>query len=134
MKCTHVHPGYGFLSESPEFASLFSAPAGPPTSRTARPIFIGPSVETLKIASDKMRSRDLATSCGVPVAPGTHVNSAADVHQFVAQLDSSAFPIVLKALDGGGGRGIRLVSSVDAIEDAYKRCVVASRTWPVCVC
>ncbi|KAI0747016.1 hypothetical protein C8Q80DRAFT_1105542 [Daedaleopsis nitida] len=119
--CTHVHPGYGFLSESPKFASLFSHPA---TSTSSESItFVGPSVDILEIASDKMRSRELASSLGVPVAPGIRVASTSDVRQFVASRGTKALPIVLKALDGGGGRGIRLVNSEEEIEDAYKRCL-----------
>lgn len=115
--CTHVHPGYGFLSESPKFASLFRP--GPSSSIT----FIGPSVETLKIASDKMLSRELAVSLGVSVAPGTRVSSVEDVHQFVNHVGSTVYPIVIKALDGGGGRGIRIVNNAAEVADAYKRCL-----------
>lgn len=118
--CTHVHPGYGFLSESPKFASLFgSYPADSKSS--GKPIsFVGPSVEVLEIASDKMRSRELATSLGVPVAPGAHVASADDVQTFAK---GNGFPVVVKALDGGGGRGIRLVNTTDEIENAFQRCI-----------
>ena len=115
--CTHVHPGYGFLSESPKFASLFrQGPSSPIT-------FIGPSVETLKIASDKMLSRELAVSLAVSVAPGTRVSSVEDVHQFITHRGPTAYPIVIKALDGGGGRGIRIVNSSAEVADAYKRCL-----------
>ncbi|RPD57010.1 carboxylase:pyruvate/acetyl-coa/propionyl-CoA [Lentinus tigrinus ALCF2SS1-7] len=115
--CTHVHPGYGFLSESPKFASLFrQGPSSPIT-------FIGPSVETLKIASDKMLSRELAVSLDVSVAPGARVSSVEDVHQFVTHLGHIAYPIVIKALDGGGGRGIRIVNNATEVADAYKRCL-----------
>ncbi|KAI0371279.1 hypothetical protein BV20DRAFT_1035297 [Pilatotrama ljubarskyi] len=125
-QCTHVHPGYGFLSESPKLASLFSTPAKEQLSHTpsykSSPgiIFIGPSVETLEIASDKMRSRELATSQDVPVAQGARVSSARDVREFVR---ANGLPIVIKALDGGGGRGIRLVHTEDEIGSAFSRCV-----------
>ncbi|RDX54766.1 carboxylase:pyruvate/acetyl-coa/propionyl-CoA [Lentinus brumalis] len=115
--CTHVHPGYGFLSESPQFVSLFcQTPSSPIT-------FVGPSVETLKIASDKMLSRELATSLGVSVAPGARVSSVDDVHQFVARSRSHAYPIIIKALDGGGGRGIRIVNSANDVAAAFERCL-----------
>ncbi|KAI0336719.1 hypothetical protein GY45DRAFT_1365679 [Cubamyces sp. BRFM 1775] len=121
--CTHIHPGYGFLSESPKFASLF---------QTEDAItFVGPSVDTLEIASDKMRSRSLATSQGVPVAPGVHVSSAEDVRRFIDGLGTSAFPVIIKALDGGGGRGIRLVYAHEEIEDAFRRCVGESASHQV---
>lgn len=70
-----------------------------------------------------MLSRDLAVSLGVPVAPGSSVASIPDVRQFIAKSGGNAFPIVLKALDGGGGRGIRLVHQLDQIEDVYERSV-----------
>ncbi|KAI0698038.1 hypothetical protein C8T65DRAFT_614398 [Cerioporus squamosus] len=115
--CTHVHPGYGFLSESPKFASLFrQTPSSPIT-------FIGPSVETLKVASDKMLSRELAASLRVSVAPGMRVSSVDDVHQFVARSSSHAYPVIIKALDGGGGRGIRIANSASDVADAYERCL-----------
>ncbi|KAI0646556.1 hypothetical protein C8Q79DRAFT_909308 [Trametes meyenii] len=136
-ECTHVHPGYGFLSESPGLASLLQTPGSPQAAGTtvdaANIVFVGPSVETLEIASDKMRSRELATSQGVPVAPGTHVSSVEDVRQFVGALREQAFPVVIKALDGGGGRGIRLVYTKDEIEDAFRRCVGESASQSVFV-
>lgn len=67
-----------------------------------------------------MRSRELATSLDVPVAPGTHVASADDVQMFA---EAKGFPVVIKALDGGGGRGIRLVHTADETEDSFRRCM-----------
>ncbi|KAI0777206.1 hypothetical protein BD413DRAFT_514344 [Trametes elegans] len=125
-ECSHVHPGYGFLSESPRLASLFA-------SNGDHIKFVGPSVESLEIASDKMRSRELATSEGVPVAPGARVSSAGDVRNFTRGLGGSAFPIVIKALDGGGGRGIRLVNVDDDVEIAFDRCVGESASREVFV-
>ncbi|KAH9887200.1 hypothetical protein C8Q73DRAFT_656932 [Cubamyces lactineus] len=123
--CTHIHPGYGFLSESPNFAALF---------QTDDAItFVGPSVETLEIASDKMRSRSLAASHGVPVAPGAHVSSAEDVRRFTDSLGADGFPIIIKALDGGGGRGIRLIYAHDEVEDAFRRCIGESASRRVFV-
>ncbi|KAG6900229.1 hypothetical protein C0993_001048 [Termitomyces sp. T159_Od127] len=110
LECTHLHPGYGFLSESPALASAL------PTSI----VFIGPSVETLRISSDKLLSRALATSLAVKVAAGCDVSSSEDVHAFAC---SKGLPVIIKALDGGGGRGIRLVNSLDEIEEAFKRCL-----------
>ncbi|KAI1798000.1 hypothetical protein LXA43DRAFT_2473 [Ganoderma leucocontextum] len=117
-QCTHIHPGYGFLSESSDLASLFS-----PSPAYDDITFVGPSVETLKIASDKMLSRELASSVGVPTALGTRVSSVADVHRFVKQFGRHPFPIVIKALDGGGGRGIRLVNAIEGVENAFQRCL-----------
>jgi len=80
--------------------------------------FIGPTTKTLAIASDKLSSRNLATSLGVSVAPGVQVASAEDVRQFALK---TGFPIMIKALDGGGGRGIRVVQDEQSIEESYKR-------------
>ncbi|KAF7975679.1 hypothetical protein HWV62_8781 [Athelia sp. TMB] len=113
---THVHPGYGFLSESFALASLLS-PSTPGPNIT----FVGPAPGTLRIAGDKMLSRELAVAQGVPVARGTHVKSAADVKAFVNS--GVGYPVMIKALDGGGGRGIRVVGAEDEVESAFKRCL-----------
>ncbi|GLB39033.1 putative biotin carboxylase C-terminal domain [Lyophyllum shimeji] len=109
-RCTHLHPGYGFLSESPALAQAL------PESI----VFVGPSVETLHISSDKLMSRDLASSLGVKIAPGTRVLSSRDVYDFSR---AEGFPVMIKALDGGGGRGIRIVHSNEEIEEAFNRCM-----------
>jgi acetyl/propionyl-CoA carboxylase alpha subunit len=120
-----LHPGYGFLSENPALVLQCHSNAI---------IFIGPSPETLRIAGDKMRSRDLAVSLDVPVAPGVHVASTDDVRRFAQTLAASGtgdgYPVMIKALDGGGGRGIRVVENADKVDEAFKRCVKKS-TAPV---
>ncbi|KDQ60049.1 hypothetical protein JAAARDRAFT_32422 [Jaapia argillacea MUCL 33604] len=120
-ECTHLHPGYGFLSESPSLPHALS-------NQIPRITFIGPSIETLTIASDKMRSRELAISQGVPVSPGVNISSPQDVRAFVSHLVSlhgkgGAWPVIIKALDGGGGRGIRIVEKDSDVEEAFKRCL-----------
>jgi len=111
---THIHPGYGFLSESYELADECQA---------AGVTFIGPSAETLRVASDKMKSRELAVSLGVNVAPGNRIRTEEDVFQFAR---SVGYPVMIKALDGGGGRGIRIVRDPEHARDAFKRCVAKS--------
>ncbi|THV07137.1 carboxylase:pyruvate/acetyl-coa/propionyl-CoA [Dendrothele bispora CBS 962.96] len=110
-KSTHIHPGYGFLSESVELALACQG---------AGITFIGPSVETLRVASDKIKSRELATSLGVNIAPGNRVQIVEDVIQFG---ESAGYPVMIKALDGGGGRGIRIVERPESVQDAFKRCL-----------
>lgn len=83
-------------------------------------VFVGPSPDALKVSSDKMLSRDLASSLGVNIAAGIRVSSAADVKNFAKSI---GFPMMIKALDGGGGRGIRIVESEEGIEEAFKRLV-----------
>ncbi|KAF9494798.1 carboxylase:pyruvate/acetyl-coa/propionyl-CoA [Pleurotus eryngii] len=113
IDCTHIHPGYGFLSESPVLAAE-CAKSEPPI------VFIGPSIETLRIASDKMLSRELASSANVNIAAGTRVATSDDVRAFVAKV---GYPVMIKALDGGGGRGIRVVEQEDTLEESFKRCM-----------
>ncbi|KDQ22478.1 hypothetical protein PLEOSDRAFT_1098337 [Pleurotus ostreatus PC15] len=113
IDCTHIHPGYGFLSESPVLAAECAA-AVPPI------VFIGPSIETLRIASDKMLSRELASSTNVNIAAGTRVSTSDDVRAFVAKV---GYPVMIKALDGGGGRGIRVVEQENTLEESFKRCM-----------
>lgn len=105
-----IHPGYGFLSESAEFARAVAA---------AGMVFIGPSPESLEELGDKTRARQLAQRCGASVNPG--LDEAADVarlREFMEGLDGA--PIVLKAIAGGGGRGMRIVRDPALLEAAYE--------------
>ncbi|PFH47292.1 hypothetical protein AMATHDRAFT_152507 [Amanita thiersii Skay4041] len=119
--CTHIHPGYGFLSESTQLAVQTSE---------ASLTFIGPSPTTLRMASDKLLSRQEAEAAGIPVASGKHVSSTRDIHEFAQMV---GYPVMIKALDGGGGRGIRLVDSPESIDEAYKRCLGESPSRQVFV-
>ncbi|KAJ2932220.1 hypothetical protein H1R20_g4871, partial [Candolleomyces eurysporus] len=122
-KCTHVHPGYGFLSENPELSQSLSKCAPAIT-------FVGPSPDTLRIASDKMLSRELATALKVNIAPGRRVSSSQDVLTFGQQV---GYPVMIKALDGGGGRGIRVVSRAEDVDEAFNRCLGESPSKQVFV-
>ena len=111
--CGMIHPGYGFLSEIPAFARRTSE---------AGIIFVGPSVATLELCGDKGRARQLAERCGVPVLPGTSgPTSLAEARDFLASLGPGG-AMMIKALAGGGGRGMRAVMAADAVEQAYGRC------------
>jgi len=110
--CTAVHPGYGFLSENSAFATR-CADEGL--------LFVGPSPEVLELLGNKATARMRATELGLPVLPGT--NSATDLDSAVAFFDSSAQGgMVIKALAGGGGRGMRIVTNRDEIPQLYARC------------
>jgi acetyl/propionyl-CoA carboxylase alpha subunit/acetyl-CoA carboxylase carboxyltransferase component len=110
--CDSVHPGYGFLSENASFARA-CADAGL--------IFVGPSPETLALFGDKSRARALAAETNVPVLRGTKgATSLEDAKHFFAGLKGGA--MMLKALAGGGGRGMRVVREVVELEPAYERC------------
>ena len=111
--CDAVHPGYGFLSENAEFARR---------CEEAGLTFVGPRVETLALFGDKARARQIAESCDVPVLPGTA--GPTDLEAAVAFFDSlgDGAAMMIKAVAGGGGRGMRAVHARDDIEAAYTRC------------
>src|SRR6202165_5407888 len=105
-----IHPGYGFLSENPEFAAA---------CETAGIVFIGPSSDSIRQMGSKTSARRLAQSAGVPVVPGTEraVSTLADARQIANQC---GYPIMLKAAAGGGGMGMRRVDSEAALEAALR--------------
>ena len=94
-----IHPGYGFLSESPEFAEACAA---------AGIIFVGPLPDTMRRLGNKVEARNLAESAGVPVMPATPPLPLDD-EQVLAMAHAVGFPVMLKASWGGGGRGMRTV-------------------------
>ncbi len=110
--CTLLHPGYGFLSENPALARACAA----------RGItFVGPTEETLELVGDKVRARNLATEHAVPVLAGTDGPVELDgAAAFLRSLGPDA-AVVLKAVAGGGGRGMRIVRSPDELPGAYER-------------
>ena len=108
-----IYPGYGFLSENPELAKA-AAEAGI--------TFIGPTANILEMAGNKVTAKDAAIRAGVPVLKSTP--SSADVDELVGQADAIGFPIFVKAVAGGGGRGMRRVA---AKEDLRAALVEASR-------
>ncbi len=111
--CTHVHPGYGFLSESSGFARA-CAQAGL--------VFVGPSPEALDLLGDKARARALAKACDVPVTAGLdHAVSLAEAQVFLATLGEGG-AMMIKALAGGGGRGMRVVERAEDVAPFYERC------------
>ncbi|CAN5917159.1 carboxyl transferase domain-containing protein [soil metagenome] len=108
--CDAVHPGYGFLSENADFAA---ACAG------AKLTFVGPTPEQLTLFGDKARARAQAKKCKVPVLPGTGIIDSGGATAFFREHAQSG--IALKAIAGGGGRGMRLVRVASEIADAFTR-------------
>lgn len=108
-----IHPGYGFLSESVKFAQM---------CYQEQIQFIGPSVSCIEAVGDKIAARQVAQAAGVPVIPGTErsISQSSDVFAFG---EKYGYPLMLKARDGGGGRGIRMVEHPEQVEDALKRCI-----------
>ncbi len=108
--CDAVHPGYGFLSENADFAEACAA---------AKITFVGPTPEQLKLFGDKARARAQAQKSKVPVLPGTGVVDLAGAAAFFKKHAKAG--IALKAVAGGGGRGMRLIRQDGELADAYAR-------------
>ena len=108
-----IHPGYGFLSERAAFARAVT---------DAGLVFIGPRADAIGALGDKLTARRTAQAAGVPVVPGTFeampLERAADVEAIIAAAERIGFPLLVKASAGGGGRGMRLVSSPSALPAA----------------
>ena len=111
--CEAIHPGYGFLSENPTFAAAVEA---------AELTFVGPSPDTLQLLGDKVRACALARQLSVPVLAGTdHATSLTEARAFFEHLPEGS-ALVVKAVAGGGGRGMRVVGHVDELDEAFERC------------
>ena len=110
--CDAVHPGYGFLSENPALAAACG---------DAGLVFIGPAPDVLALFGDKTRARALAEAKGVPVPRGTQgATTLAQARNFLASLDGQG--IMVKAVSGGGGRGMRVVAEPAGLDEAWTRC------------
>ncbi|HEY8172136.1 MAG TPA: DUF3182 family protein, partial [Dehalococcoidia bacterium] len=116
--CDAVHPGYGFLSENAAFASECAA---------AGVTFVGPRPELLDLFGDKVRARELAASLGIPTIRGTSTLSLDDARAFLASLPEAG-AIVIKAVAGGGGRGMRVVRDQASLPEAFERCQSEARS------
>lgn len=106
-----IHPGYGFLAENAEFARR---------CREEGILFIGPAPEQIEMFGDKVAARRLAVEAGIPVIPGTPepVETLQDALLFARE---HGYPIIVKGVAGGGGRGMRIVRSQDELRDALER-------------
>lgn len=118
--CQAIHPGYGFLSERADFAQACEA---------AGLVFVGPTPEQLALFGDKARARALAQAHRIPLLPGTGAASLAQLQAFFAaqrRADPQA-GLMLKAVAGGGGRGMRAVTDPARLAEAYERCASEAR-------
>ncbi|MCA9222682.1 MAG: pyruvate carboxylase, partial [Planctomycetales bacterium] len=106
-----IHPGYGFLSENPEFAQACGE---------AGIAFVGPRVDTLRMLGDKISARKIAQQAGVPVLGGSS-EPIADPAEGLKLAESLGFPVILKAAHGGGGRGMRIVKSPGDFAEAFEQ-------------
>ena len=111
-KVDGIHPGYGFLSENPAFAKA---------AKQAKLKFIGPSEKSLIIFGDKSEAKLLATNLDIPVVKGTDGKTSLKLaSSFFKGLKKNS-SLVIKAIAGGGGRGMRVVNSDSELKDAMNR-------------
>ncbi len=106
--CQAIHPGYGFLSENPEFADR---------CREAGLIFIGPKSESLRAMGHKDAAKQRMIDAGVPVVPGYH-GEQQDADLLFEQAALITYPLLIKARAGGGGKGMRLITTPDEFQAA----------------
>jgi acetyl-CoA carboxylase biotin carboxylase subunit len=104
-----VHPGYGFLAENARFAEM---------CEECNITFIGPPPEIIRLMGDKVSARQIAKRAGLPILPGSS-DSVKDLKEALDVAKSIGFPIILKASAGGGGRGMRVVFSEDALANSF---------------
>ncbi|EPQ9625659.1 acetyl-CoA carboxylase biotin carboxylase subunit [Staphylococcus pseudintermedius] len=109
-KANAIHPGYGFLSESPVFAEKVE---------NEGLYFIGPTKKTMQRMGDKITARQTVDKAGVPIIPGSK-SSVESVDEIKALAEEIGYPLVIKAASGGGGKGIRMVKEESQLERAFK--------------
>lgn len=110
--CDSIHPGYGFLAENADFASACGR---------SEITFIGPSPKALVLMGDKLKARDLAVANNIPVLPATNILKSTDEAIEFMNSAANGGRVMLKAVAGGGGRGMRAVSDVKEIASAMER-------------
>nr|WP_162558762.1 acetyl-CoA carboxylase biotin carboxylase subunit [Rickettsia japonica] len=105
-----VHPGYGFLSENPNFANIL---------KREGVVLIGPSAGTIKKMGDKIEAKKIAIEAGVSTVPG-YMGTINDVKQAIDIAKEIGFPVIVKAAAGGGGRGMRVVNNPAEMANAFE--------------
>ncbi len=108
-----VHPGYGFLAENADFAQAVI---------DAGLTWIGPSPRAIDSLGDKVKARHIATAAGAPLVPGTK-EPVQDAEEIIAFAEEHGLPIAIKAAYGGGGRGLKVVRSIEEIPDLFESAV-----------
>ena len=107
--CEAVHPGYGFLSENPDFVHA---------CEDNDLVFVGPDADVMARMGDKVEAKRELAEVGVPLVPGTEVVGLADARSAAAEV---GYPVFLKAAAGGGGKGMRLVEQPEDFDEAFSR-------------
>jgi len=108
-----VHPGYGFLAENADFAQAVL---------DAGLIWIGPSPQAIEALGDKAKAKHIADKANAPLAPGTK-DPVKDADEVVAFAKDNGLPVAIKAVFGGGGRGLKVARTIEEIPDAYESAV-----------
>ncbi len=116
--CDAVHPGYGFLSENPDFADR---------CRKAGLRYVGPSGDVIRAMGNKAAARTMAKKAGVPVIPGSD-GSLKHSHQAKQAAEQVGYPVLVKASAGGGGRGMRVANGPDEIVRAFREARTEAET------
>jgi acetyl-CoA carboxylase biotin carboxylase subunit len=106
-----IHPGYGFLSESANFAERVEKSGF---------VFIGPSPESIRIMGDKVAAKQAMIRSGVPCVPGSEDALPEDPRESIRQARAIGYPVIIKAAGGGGGRGMRVVHTEAALLNAVQ--------------
>ena len=104
-----IHPGYGFLSESSDFAAMVEEHGF---------VFIGPSPESIQLMGDKIAAKQAMKDLGIPVVPGSD-GALVDVEAALAAAEKIGYPVLIKATAGGGGRGMQIVRNANEVNLAY---------------
>jgi 3-methylcrotonyl-CoA carboxylase alpha subunit len=107
-----IHPGYGFLSENPQFAQACAA---------AGLTFIGPPVAAMRAMSSKASAKELMQRCGVPLLPGYHGEDQ-DPARLRSEAERIGYPVLIKATAGGGGKGMRVVERAAEFDERLAAC------------
>lgn len=107
--CDAIHPGFGFLSENPAFARLVEG---------CGLVFIGPNPETIEKLGNKSKAREIMIEAGVPVVPGSK-EVVPSVTEGIKLAKEITYPVIIKASNGGGGRGMRIVRKEEDFEESF---------------
>jgi len=115
--CDALHPGYGFLSENPDFAEAVA---------TCKITFVGPAPETMRLLGDKVEARRRMKAAGVPVVPGSDgpLAFSRETAKFCAEI---GYPVLVKAAAGGGGKGMRVIKREADLETGIQMCMAEAK-------
>ncbi len=113
-----IHPGYGFLSENADFAQMVEEHGF---------VFIGPTADHIRMMGDKIAAKTAMASLGVPLVSGS-AGAVTDMDEAIAVAERIGYPVLIKAAAGGGGRGMKVASSPEGLEEAWRVARTEART------